>query len=49
LLGHVECDQSDLEVLALESAALGGGPFDTVLGDGDLDFGAVWDVTEEVE
>lgn len=49
LLSHLQGDEADLEVLALEGAALGGGPFYAVLGDGDLDIGAVGDFLEEVE
>jgi hypothetical protein len=49
LLGHLQGDEAGLEVLALEGAALGGGPFYAVLGDSDLDIGAVGDFLEEVE
>jgi hypothetical protein len=49
LLSHLECYQADLEVLSLKSTALGGGPFYTVLGDGDFDIGAVGDFLDEVE
>lgn len=49
LFGYVECDQFDFEVLVLESVVFGGGLFDIVFGDGDFDFGVVWDVMEEVE
>jgi hypothetical protein len=49
LLGHVKGDEANLEVLALEGAALGRRPLDAVLGDGDFDIGAVGDFLEEVE
>jgi len=49
LLCHLESDKADLEVLSLKRAALGGGPFYTVLGDGDFDIGAIGDFLDEVE
>jgi hypothetical protein len=49
LFSHLKGDQADLEVLSLESATLGGGPFYAVLGDGDFDIGTVGDFLDEVE
>jgi hypothetical protein len=49
LLCHLESDEADLEVLSLKRAALGGGPFYTVLGDGDFDIGAIGDFLDEVK
>lgn len=49
LLGHVECDEADFEVLALEGTALCGGPFYAVFCDGNFNVGAVGDVFEEVQ
>jgi hypothetical protein len=49
LLGHVEVDETDLEVLALEGSTLGGSPFYAVFGHGNLDFGAVGNVLKQVE
>lgn len=45
-LRHVEGDEADFEVLALERSALCGGPFDAVLGYGDFDVGAVGNLFE---
>jgi hypothetical protein len=49
LLSHLKNNKADLEVLSLESAALGGGPFYAVFGDGDFDIGAIGDFLDEVE
>lgn len=49
LLGHVEGDEADFEILALEGTALCGGPFYAVFCDGNFDVGAVGDVFEEVQ
>jgi hypothetical protein len=49
LLGHVEGDQADLEILALEGTALGGGPFYAVFCNGNFDVDAVGNIFEEVQ
>lgn len=49
LLGHVEGDEADLKVLALESPAFRGGPLDAVFRHGDLDISAVGDLLDEIQ